>query len=97
MIEKSLDDLIIEILLDLAVDGILTELGKITSEKVAADELERSKQYLVGTYELDLQRTSTVAGIYAFNEIYGLPMQDIELYPQRILAVTAEDVLRVAK
>ncbi|HPM41179.1 MAG TPA: pitrilysin family protein, partial [bacterium] len=80
-----------------AVEGILAELGKITSEKVAADELERSKQYLVGTYELDLQRTSTVAGIYAFNEIYGLPMQEIELYPQRILAVTAEDVLRVAK
>ena len=80
-----------------AVDGILAELGRVIAEPVADDELDRSKQYLVGTYELDLQRTSTVAGILAFNEIYGLPMQAIERYPQRILAVTREDVLRVAK
>jgi len=80
-----------------AVDGILAELSLITSERVSSEELERSKQHLVGTYELDLQRSTTVAGLYTFNELYGLPMQAIERYPQRILDVTAEDILRVAK
>lgn len=80
-----------------AIDGILAELSSIISKRVSNDELERSKMYLVGTYELDLQRSSTVSGLYTFNELYGLPLKAIESYPQRIMEVTGDDVLRVAK
>lgn len=80
-----------------AVEAILAELRRIREERVTAEELTRAKNYLVGTYELDLQRTQTMAGIYAFNEFYGLELEEIERYPSRILAVTREEILRTAR
>ncbi|MFH0799550.1 MAG: pitrilysin family protein [Pseudomonadota bacterium] len=80
-----------------AIKGILEELKRICAEAVSEDEIDRSKQYLVGAYELDMQRSGTLAGLYAFNEVYGLDMGEIERYPARILAITRDDVLRVAR
>jgi zinc protease len=80
-----------------AVEGIKSELKKIITETVSNDELERSKQYLVGTYELDSQRLMSLASTYAFNHIYGLGVKEVERYPKKILEVTREEVSRVAK
>lgn len=80
-----------------AVDGILDELTRISSTSVTDEEIERSKQYIVGTYELDLQRNDSLASMYALNEVYDLGIKEIELYPQKILAVTKHDVLHVAQ
>ncbi len=80
-----------------AIGGIHQELGRVRDEPVTAEELERSKQYLVGTYELDAQRTGALAGIHTFNELYGLGLKEFERYPERILRVTRQDVQRVAK
>ena len=64
---------------------------------VDAEELDRSKQYLVGTYDLNLQRNGAIASTITFNQLYGLKLDAIEKYPQRIMDVTAEDVLKVAR
>jgi zinc protease len=83
--------------IDIAVKGILAELGKILSDSVSADELSRSQQYLVGTYELDSQRIMALASSYTFNSLYGLGVGETARYPKKIMAVTREDVSRVAK
>lgn len=80
-----------------AIHGIIDELTRISSEYISEEELERAKQYLVGTYDLDLQRIGTVAGVLATNELYRINMKELEFYPQRILAVTRDEVLRAAK
>ena len=80
-----------------AIAGIMRELNAIREAKVDEEELTRSQQYLVGTYELDLQRNGALASLHTFNHLYGLGAGEIERYPQRILAVTSDDVLRVAK
>ncbi len=80
-----------------AVEGILQELQKILEKTVPDEELERAKQYMVGAYEIDLQRNSTVATQLAFNEIYGISRNEWKELPEKILKVTAEDVLKVAK
>jgi len=80
-----------------AIDGILRELEKITSKAVTKEELERAKQYMVGAYEIDLQRNSTVATQLAFNELYGLDRDEWRILPQKILKITQEDVLKVAR
>lgn len=80
-----------------ATNGILSELTKISSELVSKEELERSKQYLVGTYELELQRNMALAGIYSFNEANKIPLEEVDEYPSLILKVTREDVLAAAK
>jgi len=80
-----------------AVEGILKELEKIVSELVSEAELDRAKQYMVGAYEIDLQRNSTVATQLVFNELYGLPRDEWLTLPKKILKVTRQDVQRVAK
>ncbi len=80
-----------------AVNGIRTELRKILSEPVSADELSRAQQYIVGTYELESQRLMALASSYTLNDLYGLGAGEIERYPKKILAVTREDISKVAK
>ena len=62
-----------------------------------AAELERARRYLLGSFAIDRQRSSTRALQMALDTRYGLH-GDFDLdYPERIRAVGAEDVLRVAQ
>lgn len=81
----------------IASEEIIKELNHICSGLVSQEEFERSKQYLVGTYELDLQRNSTLAALYTFNDLYGIELSEVRDYPQHILSVTREDILAVAR
>ena len=83
--------------LEPALDGIRKELAKIASGPVAADELERAKRYIIGNYEIDLQKNGAVAGILASDEIYGIGWRELFRYPEQIEKVSTNDVLRVAK
>lgn len=80
-----------------AIREIKRELEKVTKELVTKEELERAQQYMVGTYELEQQKNNARASAYAFNELYGIGIGEVEHYPQLILKVTREDVLKVAK
>jgi len=82
---------------DTAIEGIKKELKKIRTEMVTKEEIDRAKQYMVGTYELEQQKNRALASSYAFNELYGLGLSEVELYPQKILKVTREDVLTMAR
>jgi len=66
------------------------------AKKVNNEEMERAKEYLIGSYALDSQRLMTLASWYVFNNIYGLGIKEINDYPKHIRSVTKEDVLRVA-
>lgn len=82
---------------DRALKGIRQELEKVRSTPVSTEELERAKKYIIGAYEIDRQRNSAQAADMAFNERYGLGWDEFKQYPERVAAVTAEDVLRVAR
>lgn len=81
----------------LARKAIETELKKITQSPVPAEELEKTKNHLVGTYELELQRNSSLAQAFAFDELYGQGYKEVFRYPEKILKVSAKDILAVAK
>jgi zinc protease len=80
-----------------ALAGVRRELALMRRRGITPEELERAKRYLVGSYEIDLQRASAQASALAFNERYGLGIEEYRAYPEKILEVTAEDVLRVAR
>ena len=80
-----------------ALEGIKKELEKITKKPVTPEELERTRQYLAGSYQLDLQKNSQLASSYTLNTLYGLGIEEVENYPKKILKVTREEVLRVAQ
>ncbi|MBI1911679.1 MAG: insulinase family protein [Deltaproteobacteria bacterium] len=80
-----------------AVEGLMNELKKIIAEKVTNEELTRAKRSLIGSYEIGLQEVSNQSTDMANNELYGLGYDFFKKYPDKIEAVTADDVLRVAK
>jgi zinc protease len=81
----------------LALDGIRQELGRVREQGATAQEIERAKRYLVGTYEIEMQKNSALAAMLAFDERYGLGCHEVESYPQHIMAITPEMVQDVAR
>ncbi|MDZ7291654.1 MAG: insulinase family protein [candidate division KSB1 bacterium] len=64
---------------------------------VSEAELERAKNYVALGFPQDFQSVAQIAGQLAELVIYDLPDDYFDNYIQRILAVTREEVLRVAK
>lgn len=82
---------------DSAVVAFLDELHRIRNEKVSEEELANAKAKYTGDFVLALERPSTIAQ-YALNiETDQLPANFYQTYLQKINAVTAEDIQRVAK
>ncbi len=80
-----------------AIKKIREQLQRIQEEDVPQEELDRAKNYLIGTYEIGLQTNGAQAATLAFNERYGLGHQEYKHYPKRIKAVTAKQVRKVAE
>ena len=82
---------------DSSVSEILSELKRIRSEKVPADELETIKNYLSGNFAISLEDPATVAKFAINIERYHLPKDYYSNYLKNLAAVTADDVFAVAQ
>lgn len=81
---------------DSAVVEFLSELKKIRTELVSAEELANAKAKYVGNFVMQIQKPATIAR-YALNtETQSLPADFYENYMKNINAVTAEDVKAAA-
>ncbi len=83
--------------LDTAERGIRAELTKMLEEEVTEAELARARRYLIGSRGIGLQRASARCSNMALNEAYGIGYDDHAKYAERIVAVSAADVRRVAR
>ncbi len=63
---------------------------------VETEEVERAKNYIAGSYEIGLQKNSSQASTAAFNELYGMGVGEYKEYPEKIMAVAPDDVVRAA-
>lgn len=75
----------------------LVEIERLRQEAVPPDELEDARNYIVGTFPFGLQTVSGVGNHLAELAIYGLPDDYYRRFPGEIRAVTAEEVLAVAR
>jgi zinc protease len=82
---------------DSTVVELLHQMERLRSEPVPADELDAARNYLAGSFPLRLETAGQVAGQLASTLLRGLPMDDLTRYPERIRAVTGEEVRRVAR
>ena len=73
------------------------EIRLIRDSLVTTSELDRAKAYLKLGLPGDLESTSQVAGQITALSLYNLPLTWLQEYAERIDAVTAEDVQRVAR
>ena len=62
-----------------------------------AAELEASKRSIVASFALSLEQPARVLGFAITRKHYDLPEDYWDTYPEKIMAVTAEDVQRVAR
>lgn len=81
---------------DSSVVNMLKEINRIKTEPVNAEDLKNAKAKYVGDFVLALESPQTIAR-YALNiKLNNLPSDFYETYLQKINAVTADDVNRVA-
>jgi len=76
---------------------LLEELEKVRTTEVPADELRKAKNQLLTNFYRELKTISGRANQLGTAEIYMGSYQSMYDTPSRYEAVTAADVLRVAK
>lgn len=77
--------------------GLEAALARLCDERVSAPELERARNYIVGTYDVGLQRRGARAATLAYDLLFEAPVANLTDYPERAMAVTADDVRAVAQ
>ncbi len=82
--------------IDEAREGMLAHLRRLAVEPVPEEELQRAAAYLVGSYEIGMQRGGAVASRLLFDELYGLGHDAMNHYAERVLGQTAADLQRTA-
>jgi zinc protease len=75
-----------------ALKEFQSELARIGSEPVPAQELEDNKRYVAGGYLLSNQMQAAVAQSLASNWLVGLPAEFLGEYVPKVRAVNAEQV-----
>ena len=80
-----------------ALGELLTQFGDIRNRAVPADELAYAKSAIVASFVLGLESSQSVLGRWMEQRQYGLPEDYWDTFAQKVMAVTAEDVGRVAK
>lgn len=80
-----------------AMTEFIKELNRIRDEQVPAAELEEQKRSIVANFALSLESPAQLLNYEILRKIYGLPKDYWDTYPSKVMAVTAEDVQRVAR
>ncbi len=82
---------------DEALAGIQAELERVREQPISEAELHRARHHLIGVHEIGLQRNGARAALMALDHCYGIGADNFLTYASRIEAVTADDVLEVAR
>jgi len=80
-----------------AMKEFMYELNRLRNEKVPADELENAKRAIIGGFALSLEQPQALLQNIITQKLYNLPVDYWDTYPQKVSALTADDVQRVAK
>jgi zinc protease len=82
---------------DGAMKEFMYELKRLRDERVAADELDNAKRAIVGSFALSLEQPQGLLQNIITQKLYDLPADYWDTYPQKVSAVTAEDIQRIAQ
>jgi len=74
----------------IALNGLHHEVSRLCSESLTPDELQSSKNKLLGQYALGKQTNAQIAQIYGWYETLGLGIDYDTQFQEAIAAVTVE-------
>ena len=80
-----------------SMDELMYEIKRIRDEKVPLDEFDRAKHTIVGRFALQLESPPALLSNIITQRLYNLPADYWDSYPQKIAAITQDDVQRVAR
>jgi predicted Zn-dependent peptidase len=80
-----------------AIDIIMEEINRLRTSKVSAEELETAKNSAIEVFPRIFATATQIAGTFAQDEYTKRPADYWQTYRDRIRAVTADDVQRVAQ
>lgn len=80
---------------DRAIDSTLAVLNQLRTEGATPAEIDTAKRSLSSSYSVDLSDPSVLSSEILYNDVYGLGAEEILNYPEKIAAVTPEQVQQV--
>lgn len=78
-----------------ALRGITEEIQSLREDSITRQELGRAKRYLLGNYDIRLQKNGYRASQSALDELYGLGFKRMTKFDERIEGVDASDIERL--
>lgn len=82
---------------DEARAALLEQFDRLRNEPLSGEDLERSKRYTIGTWQIRSQTNGAQLGDLVHAYLLGDGMREITEFEQRIQSVTAEDILKAAQ
>ncbi|MDQ3069980.1 MAG: insulinase family protein [Acidobacteriota bacterium] len=79
-----------------ALTDLMAEIARMRDEKVPAEDLETAKRAIVAAFALSLESPQAIMGYHLTRWRYKLPVDYWEKEPQRVMAVTADQVQAAA-
>jgi predicted Zn-dependent peptidase len=80
-----------------AMTEFMKEFQRMKDEKVPDAELDEAKRAIVASFALSLESPAELLGDAIVRKIYGFSPDYWDTYPAKIMAVTADDIARVAR
>jgi len=74
----------------------MNEFNRIRNEKVTAAELDNAKRAIIGSFALTLENPQGRLQNIITQKLYNLPANYWDTYPQKVEALTVDDIQRVA-
>jgi predicted Zn-dependent peptidase len=87
-VEKKRVNEVLQVLLD--------EYNKLKNEEVSKEELQKTKDYLIGNLYMGLETTDALASFFVMEEIVQGSAKNVKEIEDKIRSVTAKDIKRLA-
>ncbi|HEY3043765.1 MAG TPA: insulinase family protein [Vicinamibacterales bacterium] len=76
---------------------IVDEMWRLQRERVSEAELAAAKAYLTGSFPLTIETPDSIALQVLNVMFYGLPLEQLQTFRERVNRVTVDDIERVAR
>ena len=76
---------------------MVDEVWRLQRERVRERELADAKAYITGSFPLTIETPDAIATQVLNVLFYGLPIEELESYRERVNAVTPDDIARVSR
>jgi zinc protease len=80
-----------------ALELMVAEFWRLQRQRVDERELAGAKAYITGNFPLTIETPGAIATQVLHALFYGLPLQELETFRERVNAVTVDDIRRVAQ